>query len=361
VPRKLTSTVLYLRTFRGTKSDNDMVAGITEALCGLAKLIIIGSAGAEVSLRRYWSRRYGEGVDHSDRLDYVVSTDDSWRQEVHRQISRANCILFYLAPKRGRFPSPNPSMMSLDKFFSSPLFKGSSGEGLLQEIVYLRRLNKLPQTVLICRREDLENISRTISLAMIDAHSEPAPESYWFINTPSGIQAATPRFSTFGKQMVSLRRVHGIVTFDPINLTRSAAKSEFGPGLRVAVRHVIWKDRWRRINPRVRRPQYDDVLGKSSAPRSLPPDDAQKIIQFTNVEDLLYIPRAELTDISPAEIVKILSPRDIKSGCLACSAPFHRLFFFVRSLHRKDDEVIRVRCQNCLRQGAVEDGALGWA
>jgi hypothetical protein len=86
--------VLYLRTFRGAKSDNDMVADIMEALSGLAKLIVIGPAEAEISLKRYWSRRYGDGADPGARLDYVVSTNDSWRREVHWQISRANCVLF---------------------------------------------------------------------------------------------------------------------------------------------------------------------------------------------------------------------------------------------------------------------------
>jgi hypothetical protein len=225
MPRKLRSRVLYLRTFRGAKSDNDMVADIMEALSGLAKLIVIGPAEAEISLKRYWSRRYGDGADPGARLDYVVSTNDSWRREVHWQISRANCVLFYLAPKSGRFRSPGPRTISLDDFFSAPLFSGSSGQGLLQEIVYLRRLNKLPQTVLICRKRDLKNISGTISLSMVDVNSEPMPAGYLFTVTPSGTRFMTGQFSAFAKQLASLGQAHGIIAFDASRLTKSPAQS----------------------------------------------------------------------------------------------------------------------------------------
>jgi hypothetical protein len=360
--RKISGRVLYLRTFRGVKSDNDMVAGLMEALSGLAKLVVIGSAEAEVSLKRYWSRRYGDAASPGDRLDYVISTNDNWRREVHWQISRASCILFYLSSKNGRFPAPQPPRIKkgFQDFYSAPLSRGSSGQGLLQETVYLRRLNKLPQTVLMCRLGDRKLINRMINLPMIGDDSGPLVGGYLFQSSPDGLRAMTARFSAFDKQLISLQKVHGIVAFNTNELTRSPAQSEFARDLRAAVWSVMWKDRWRRINPWARQPQPDILLGKSGDPRRLPPDYAQKIIQFTNVEDLLYIPRWEISDISTAEIVKILSPDEVKRGCPACGAPLSRLFFFVRSLRRKDDETIRARCQECLEPMIVEGDALDW-
>jgi hypothetical protein len=362
MPRKNRGRVLYLRTFRGAKSDNDTVAGLMEALSGLAKLVVMGPAEAEVSLKRYWSRRYGDAAGPGDRLDYVVCTDDSWRRDVHWQISKASCVLFYLSAKNGRFPAHRPPRMRNDfqDFYSAPLSKGSAGQGLLQEIAYLRRLNKIPLTVLMCRHADRQLIDRMINLPMIGDDSGPLAQGYFFRRSAEGLEPMTARFSAFDKQLISLQNSHRVIEFDARELTRPPAQSEFARDLRSTVRSVMWKDRWRRLNPRTRQPRPDILLGKCGDPRKLPPDDAKKVIQFTNVEDLLYIPRREISDISTSEIVEILSPDEVKHGCPSCGAPFSRLFFFVRSLHRKENETIRARCQECLEPMIVEGDVLDW-
>jgi hypothetical protein len=362
MPRKIRSRVLYLRTFLGAKSDNDMVAGFTEALSGVAKLVVMGPAEAEISLRRYWLRRYGDSAGLCDGVDFVVCTDDTWRREVHWQIGGASCILFYLSAKNGRFPAHQPPRLRKDlmDFYRAPLSRGSSGQGLLREIVYLRRLNKLPQTVLIIRRRDRQLIERMINLPMIGEDSGPLVGGYLFKPTPNGHQATTARFSAFDKQLISLQKVHDVVAFNTSEFAKSSAQSEFARDLRGSVRSVIQKDRWRRINLWARQAHPDILLGKSSNPRRLPPDDDKKIIQFTNVEDLLYIPRWEISDVSIEEIVDILSPDEVKSGCPGCGAPLSRLFFFVRSLQRKEGETIRARCQECLEPMIVEGDSLDW-
>lgn len=360
--RKILGRVLYLRTFRGAKSDNDMVVSLIEVLSGLGKLVVMGPADAEVSLKRYWARRYGDDVGPGDRLDYVVCTNDSWRRDVHWQISKASCVLFYLSAKSGRFPAHRPPRMRNDfqKFYSAPLSKGSTGQGLLQEITYLRRLNKVSQTVLMCRLGDRQLIDRMINFPMIGDDSGPLAGGYVFQSSANGLQAMTARFSAFDKQLISLQKAHSIIEFDTRELMKPPAQSEFARDLRSAVWSVMWKDRWRRMNPRTRQPRPDMLLGKSGDPRRLPPDDAKKIIQFANVEDLLYIPQWEVSDISTAEIVEVLSPDEVKRGCPSCGAPFSRLFFFVRSLHRKGNEAIRARCQECLEPMVVEGDALVW-
>lgn len=360
--RKIRSRVLYLRTFHGARSDNDMVAGFTEALSGVAKLVVMGPAEAEVSLKHYWSRRYGDGGALRDRVDFVVCTDDTWRREVHWQIGSASCILFYLSAKNGSFPAHRPPRLRKDlgNFYRAPLSGGSSGKGLLREIVYLRRLNKIPQTVLIIKQRDRQLVERMINLPMIGEDSGPLVGGYLFKSTPNGPQATTARFSALDKQLISLQKVYDIVPFNTSELGKAPAQSEFARDLRASVRSVIQKDRWRRVNPWDRQAHPDVLLGKSAIPRNLPPDDDKKIIQFTNVEDLLYIPRWEISDISMEEILDILSPDEVKSGCPGCGAPLSRLFFFVRSLQRKEGETIRARCQECLEPMIVKGDALSW-
>ncbi len=102
------------------------------------------------------------------------------------------------------------------------------------------------------------------------------------------------------------------------------------------------------------------MLGTSEQPRRLPPDGAKKIIQFTKVEDLCYIPTRELHDVSNTEAAGRLSPGRVEDGCPACRAPFASLFFFVRGLHRTAGDTVHARCQECFEPMFIDGDGLCW-
>lgn len=337
-----------------------------ETISGLGKLVIVGPAEDETLLRRYWSNRYGSNANLDRSVEYVISNDDQWRLTIHLQIWKADCILFHLAPKGSNFPQirrPKMRRFGFEEYYSAPLHDGSSGYGLLHEIVYLRRLGRIRQTIVLCTSKDFKYIDQILRLAPLMGGVGPdlAPllSGYWFKNTPKGLQATTPRFSAFDKQLVSLGYAHTIITFT-MNQVRDPLRSGFSQKVRPVVQRVVRNGKWRRKFSWWRRSRPNTLLGKSSRPRRLPPDNGRKIIQFTNVEDLVYIPRFEITEISLAEVLDLLSKEEIELGCPSCNAPLSRIFFFVRSLHRESDDLIRGRCQQCLEPVTVENSELIW-
>jgi hypothetical protein len=100
------------------------------------------------------------------------------------------------------------------------------------------------------------------------------------------------------------------------------------------------------------------MTGKSAVPRRLPPDGARKIIQFTNVEDIVEIPSYEMVDVSHDEIFSILADEEVERGCPVCGSPLGMAFFYVRGLQRSADSPIKCRCQHCFTLMAVEEGRL---
>ena len=357
--------ILYLRTFREMKPDHDLLASLVMTVSGFGKLVIVGPAEDEVLLRRYWHSRYGSDDDLDRHVEYIISSDDQWRRAVHFQISKADCILFYLTPKGNKFPkiqSPKAKIKNFEEYYSIPFLDRSTGDGLLHEIVYLRRLNKIRQTIVLCTSRDFRHINKVFNLApFIGFSSDYAPLLGFaaFKNTPKGMTAMTPRLSAFDLQLVSLLNAYSIVPFN-INQVRDSLRSGFSQGLREPVQRIVRKEKWRRKIWWWRRLRPDTLLGKSTKPRRLPPDDARKVIQFTNVEDLLYIPRYEITDVSLTEILGILAEEKVNSGCPGCGAPLSRIFFFVRSLHREANDVIRGRCQQCFEPVMIENDTLIW-
>jgi len=76
----------------------------------------------------------------------------------------------------------------------------------------------------------------------------------------------------------------------------------------------------------------DGVWGRSSQPRRLPPDGAAKIVEFTDVETVLFLPDGEITEIDPRELPVLLDRQAVARGCPYCGASLGHLFVFRRGL-----------------------------
>ena len=364
MPKRSSNRILYLRTFRERKPDHHVVVSLAAAVSRLGKLIVVGPDEGEASLQHYWRSRFGN-TDLRQHVEYVATSDDQWRRVIHFQISKANCIFLYLTPKRRRFPSLRPPRMreySFQEFYSTPLREASSGYGLLHEVTYLHRLQKLRKTIVLCTIKDFRYINRILNMAPFIGYSSdmaPLTSHVIFRNTPKGPRAVTPRFSSYDRQLVSLLSAHSIAPFARSQI-RNPIRSGFSQHLESLVRRVVREEKRGKGGRRAGGPNPTVLLGKSSEPRRLPPDSARKLIQFTNVEDLLYIPRYEISDVRLAEVLIILGEEQAKRGCPSCKGPLSHVFFFVRALPRQADDLIRGRCQQCFEPLTVEDGVLIW-
>ena len=95
-----------------------------------------------------------------------------------------------------------------------------------------------------------------------------------------------------------------------------------------------------------------------SASGNRPPDNAAKLIEFTDVEELLVLPAGEITEISHDQMLVVLHREAIAHGCPHCRAATDRIFFFVEGLHTARElaetelSTARARCQVCGRRSS---------
>jgi hypothetical protein len=347
--------ILYLRTFREKRPDHLLVASLVLAVDGLGKLIVVGPKDGEISLRQYWSKAFGESVELDNRIEYVVCSDDQWRTTIHWEISKADCVLLYLSPKRNRFPKirlPKIKKYDVSAYFSKPFLDSASGRGLLHEVAYLYRLGKLHRTIVLCASEDLAHIKRLIYLSSMTPLG-----SYAFSTTLKGPRPVTPRLIAADKQLARLEHAFGIIGFTRSQIS-SPARSDFLFTLRPLVVRVIHEPKHQKGARRTPWWRPSVLLGTSSEPRRLPPDNERKIIQFTNVEDLIDIPPYEITDVDFKEVLAILD--ETQRRCPSCKAPISSMFFYIRGLYggARDLDAVKARCQECMVYLVLDDGVL---
>ncbi len=97
-----------------------------------------------------------------------------------------------------------------------------------------------------------------------------------------------------------------------------------------------------------------ELCGTSPRPRHLPPDNELKVIAFTDVENIFFIPSGKITEISHAEMLGSLSREAIRTGCPYCRGPIERMFFYTQA--RQD--LPRAKCQACGRKSSLLGDAL---
>jgi hypothetical protein len=102
----------------------------------------------------------------------------------------------------------------------------------------------------------------------------------------------------------------------------------------------------------------DLPLGVSPQPRRLPPDGELKVISYTPVEDLLYIPNGAIVEIPRSAVEAYLTQETAAHGCPRCDAPLWSVFFYTPDADRADDPDlskanVRGKCQSCGRLSYV--------
>ncbi len=345
--------ILYLRTFKDATSDHALIISLAMIIADVGRLVVLGSQNDGIALQVQWQKRFGNNPTFSDHIEYTQSSESQWRRLVHEEISKADCILLFIEAKGRRFPKLRTLRIRkghTEDFFMGPFLKQSTGFGLLREISYLKRLKKVRRTIILCRSRNASHVAR-----LIDTASVILPVAGNGLAMMQGrSRVLLPHFSALDLQVGNLDNAAGLLAFKRSELKNP--HSQFSITLKSTVNRVCSK-------PRNRGGTGSGVnailLGRSNKPRRLPPDGERKIIQFTNVEDMVLIPSYELTEVSHDEVSRLLSDEGAARGCPYCKGPLANIFFYVRGLHRCfNDEVIKGRCQYCYGYIGVYDGML---
>jgi len=363
--------ILYLRTFRGAEADYSLIVMVALAAAGLGRIWVLGWPEGKVTLHAYWDKLFNSELQFEQYIDYVECDDESWRPAVHQRISEASCIVLHLSPKGDEFPrlsvpktpisirSMDAFSDQFDEYYNTPLTHPSSGSGLLYEVAFLDRLKRMRRTLLICENTELDHIQEVIRAA----HGAGMDV---FDLKGSELHPHAPRLTALDNQLVALSEAHGIVVYSQEELRglrksrlTKRWKSRFTTKLRSSLLKVLLSATdTDSVGHSTRR--HAIPLGKSPEPRRLPPDDELKVIQFTNVEDLLVIPYGKFVEVQLGDVYRALSADARSRGCPYCHAALDDIFFFSRELASTGTATteIRGKCQRCGRQSLVENGTL---
>lgn len=326
--------VLFLRTFAGDDTAYQVIGSLAAALDG-------GSGRIEIVS----DQRDRDAID--PRVDVIPATRENWRRVVLERMFAADAIVLYLSPKDVDFPEfPFADSRHeiatgeelLNALVDAPMSRPITGPGLLREIAYLNRANMLPITVLVCGEQYRSTLNDLIALAgaMGDA-------------TDFAGNFLTPRFTATDKQVGHLHKAYRGISFQP---------GETGSDLTAAIRTALSDLRAADVTRKPVPWRLRDLWGRSPEPRNLPPDNAAKIIAFSEVEDLFFLPEGEITEISHDEMLVVLDREAIARGCPHCRAGTDRIFFFVeglrtaRELAETELSTARARCQVCGRRSS---------
>ena len=317
--------ILLLRTFKPDPLNFVVLNSIALAVQGAAAVEIVGDLRDRVAMDASWCKAFGDGAAVSDIVDLIPATDESWRREVLGRIEAADAVILHISPKDVDFPdfAFGPPIDQRpedfwDRFMDSPLARPITGPGLLREICYLNRLQRLPDTVVVCEARYQPTLDDLIALGgtMGDA------------TDPNG-NLVTPRLTAIDKHVGHLRKAFRGITYRRPS-SSDALLPDLASALASAMLDIISR-REARERPAI---EVSNLLGTSTSPRPLPPDGKLKVVAFTNVEDVLFLPSGELTEISHKEMGQILNREAVRLGCPYCRARLSEMFFFTRGLQR---------------------------
>jgi hypothetical protein len=172
----------------------------------------------------------------------------------------------------------------LRAFTETPLGSLPTGAGLLHEIVYLTWLNKVEQTIWVAENHYYRQVSERIGMAMTGLGD---------VFTADG-QLLSPRMTALEQHLAYLKGIPGLQFPGPEEF-RSRAKRF------IAALHAELT-RLSRANPPMppevrERAAASLPLGRSDRPRRLPPDGEPKVIRYTAVERLIFIPTLDIVEI----------------------------------------------------------------
>jgi hypothetical protein len=317
--------ILFLRTFKSDPLNFVVLNSLALAVLDTAVIEIVGDLRDCVAMEASWHEAFGHDVALADIVDLIPSTRETWRQDVLGRIEAADVVVLHISPKDIDFPDfPfGPPINEIpedrwERFMDTPLALPITGRGLLREICYLNRLQRLPDTIVVCEARYQPTLDDLIALGGTMGDT-----------TDIRGNLITPRLTAIDKQVGHLRKAsRGITYRHPPN--GGALLPEFAAALAPALLEAIAGRRERE------RPTIDltNLLGTSAAPRQLPPDGELKVVAFTNVEEVLFLPPGELTEISHKEMGRILNREAAQLGCPYCRAHLSEIFFFTRGLQR---------------------------
>jgi hypothetical protein len=361
--------VLFLRTFKDPAADVVVLRHLAATLGPDDRVVLLSDARDESALVNAVG----------DRAELVATTDDDWPRVVHAEMAAADAIVLHLSPKDLAFPriSRPPDLteefpkdlweigpeagpahqarvlMALrdfvrrrgDTFDATPLSTIPTGAGLLRELAYLARLNRLARTVVVVDNRHFYHFSLRREEAWRGA----------FDGTTVGGQPLTPRLTALEQQLGELRdEIRGVTFSARLDGGLSPA---FSGALGAALADVIG-DR-PTMSPAERERAIADLpLGVSPLPRRLPPDGELKIIGATPVEDLVEIPIRQFVEIPQTDIRRYLTDEIVTRGCPRCGAPLDQVFFYTRGLVIPPLDQIgnydtHGKCQACGRRSTV--------
>lgn len=353
-----TNRILFLRTFRGDDIEKIVITRVASALmrdsnaAPVGRLVVIGNEASEADLSDFWAQATGSKGDFGDAVDYVTATDDSWKHVVHREIARCGCVILFLSPKDESFPQfemPDANVLltpgGYDAFYHLPMKENSTGKGLLQEVAYLERMERIDHTILLSHESHRQEVLKTIE------HSYFAMYGDVTIFGRGGMRALHPRKTALEKKLGVLHDLPNFVSFNDSELERKQEGSSFTRLASIVKSLITQQDRGRESKAL----DYGLPIGSSPKPRRLPPDWEEKIISRWPVEDLVFIPPGNITEVPRERICAELSDEVVARGCPYCCSSLDNVFFYCYGLVQEHPDAIsegyvRGKCQACGRR-----------
>jgi hypothetical protein len=348
--------VLFLRTFMEDDSNFVILNSLALSLHNDDRLELVGDSSDRPLIEKHWQVAFGPGARPENRVDFIASTDTNWRRDVLARIQSVDAIILFISPKDADFPEfPFPpasakigAASDWERFIDTPMTQPLTGPGLLREICYLNRLQRLPDTVVVCDSKYQAALDDLIALGgMMGAPTDLAGNP------------VTPRLTVTDMQVGYLRKASRGITY------RRPENSVIMPNLAQAIRQAL-DEIHAREHPRYPAPWApQDLCGTSPHPRRLPPDNKRKVITFTDAESVFFIPAGEITEVSRDEILKMLSREAVRAGCPFCRAPIEQLFFYAQGLERQGRDSpgeqhaqLNARCQVCGHKSSLREDTL---
>jgi hypothetical protein len=355
--------VLLLRTFKDPRADIVVLTSLAAALEARDRIVLVGDGQDKAAIAEGWEHVLGAGQAFGRQVGYVQSTAESWPVAVLREMCAADAIVLHLSPKnlwfprvshppdlREKFPEEVPAAERWRVFTETPLGALPTGAGLLREIAYLDRLNKVERTIVVTDNRHYRHICQRISNAIMGAADAFTVDGGFL----------SPRLTALEQQLVHLRGVRGVTFSGPAD-SRGLAE-HFAAALRAELRT------YPAMSPDARRRAVAELpLGRSDSPRRLPPDGELKVIRYTPVEDLIFIPTGDIVEISLDDVGTALSADVVDASCPTCGAALAEIFFYVTGLKYQDihgGPALREawpsgKCQRCGRKCTIwENGTL---
>ncbi|MGV9365636.1 hypothetical protein [Amycolatopsis sp. NPDC003731] len=356
--------VLFLHTFKDPAADVVVLRHLAAALGPHDRIVILSDTRDEATL----------AAAAGDRVDVKATSSAAWTRVVHEEMVLADAVVLHLSPKDLAFPrvsapkdlsaefprdlceiGPNAGpahqarvMAALsrferrrgDSYAATPLGSIPTGAGLLRELAFPSRLDRLSQTVVVADNGHYYHLMQRIENAMISIADTMTIDGRY----------RTPRLTALERQLEVLdEEVRGI-TF--------SARPDGGlsPAFTAALATALAD-----VDPITGRESMltDLPVGVSPNPRRLPPDNQLKVVSATPVEDLLYIPPGTFVEISQEDARHYFDDEVVAEGCPRRGGPFDRVFFYTTGLEpppgldRLADVDSHGKCQTCGRRSTV--------